>query len=70
MQQTDDSQASWYTFPKYVGQYAFFPTTQITEPNLAGLATLIYCPMIFQEMIPKAYELRIVYVDGEFLPEK
>lgn len=53
-----------------LGDTPFFPTTQITEPNLAGLATLIYCPMIFQEMIPKAYELRIIYVDGEFFAGK
>jgi glutathione synthase/RimK-type ligase-like ATP-grasp enzyme len=53
-----------------LGNTPFFPTTQITEPNLVGLAALIYCPMIFQEMIPKAYELRIIYVDGEFFAGK
>lgn len=52
------------------GDTPFFPTTLITESNLEGLATLVYCPMIFQEMIPKAYELRIVYVDGEFFAGK
>lgn len=52
------------------GNASFFPTTQITEPNLEGLSTLVYCPMIFQEMIPKAYELRIIYVDGEFFAGK
>lgn len=52
------------------GDTPFFPTTQINESNLEDLATLIYCPMIFQEMIPKAYELRAVYVDGEFFTGK
>lgn len=52
------------------GDAPFFPTTQISEPALEGLATLMYCPMIFQEMIPKAYELRIIYVDGEFFTGK
>lgn len=52
------------------GDAPFFPTTQIQESSLEGLATLPYCPMIFQEMIPKAYELRIVYVDGAFFAGK
>ncbi len=52
------------------GDTPFFPTTVINESNLKGLATLIYCPMIFQEMIPKAYELRIVYIDGTFFTGK
>lgn len=52
------------------GDTPFFPTTQINEWNLEDLATLIYCPMIFQEMIPKAYELRAIYVDGEFFTGK
>lgn len=53
-----------------LGDTPFFPTTLIKESNLDDLATLIYCPMIFQEMIPKAYELRIVYVDGAFFAGK
>lgn len=52
------------------GDTPFFPTTLINESNLEGLATLIYCPMIFQEMIPKAYELRIIYIDGTFFTGK
>lgn len=52
------------------GDTPFFPTTVINESNLKGLATLIYCPMIFQEMIPKAYELRIIYIDGTFFTGK
>lgn len=46
------------------GTGAFLPTTQIREEDLAGLDTLSYCPMIFQELVPKAYELRVAYVDG------
>jgi len=42
-----------------------FPTTQITRKELKFLPDqLPYCPMIFQELIPKAFELRIAYVDG------
>lgn len=44
----------------------FFPTTRVTEAALAQLDTLAYCPMIFQELVPKAYELRIAYADGAF----
>ena len=43
----------------------FFPTTEINSENLPMLwDTLDCCPMIFQENIPKAYELRVAYVDG------
>lgn len=47
------------------GDGAFFPTTRLQEADLEQLHLLAYCPMIFQEYIPKAYELRIAYVDGE-----
>ncbi|NOQ74110.1 MAG: hypothetical protein GQ574_19035 [Crocinitomix sp.] len=44
----------------------FFPTTQINEENLELLEdTLSCCPMIFQNNIPKAYELRIAYIEGK-----
>ncbi|WP_315823841.1 hypothetical protein [Paraflavitalea speifideaquila] len=46
------------------GDGPFFPTTRISEEQLINLEQLAYCPMIFQEYIPKAYELRIAYVDG------
>lgn len=46
------------------GNTPFFPTTQLTAAHLDRLNELAYCPMIFQENIPKAYELRIAYVDG------
>ncbi len=46
------------------GNSPMFPTTRIQETDLGRLDTLPYCPMIFQRFIPKAYELRIAYVDG------
>jgi glutathione synthase/RimK-type ligase-like ATP-grasp enzyme len=52
------------------GAGAFFPTTRVTAQHLSGLDTLAYCPMIFQELVPKAYELRIVYVCGAFYTGK
>lgn len=52
------------------GATGFFPTTLIGESNLDGLAGLVYCPMIFQELIPKAYELRIIYINGIFFTGK
>jgi len=42
-----------------------FYTTQIEEEDLDDLDMLSVCPMIFQERIPKAYELRIAYVDQQ-----
>ncbi|WP_343679747.1 MvdC/MvdD family ATP grasp protein [Chryseobacterium arthrosphaerae] len=41
-------------------------TTVIEEETLEHLSDIAYCPMIFQPYIDKEYELRIVYVDGEF----
>lgn len=38
-------------------------TTQVQEEDLDELDMLEVCPMIFQELIPKAYELRIAYID-------
>jgi glutathione synthase/RimK-type ligase-like ATP-grasp enzyme len=52
------------------GDTPFFPTTKILETDLDNLDTLTYCPMIFQRNIEKAYELRIVYVDGQFFTGK
>ncbi len=43
----------------------FFYTTLIQEEDLADLDMLQICPMIFQERIPKAFELRVAYVDGQ-----
>lgn len=52
------------------GDQPFLPTTEIREEDLEDLDSLIYCPMIFQQKIEKQYELRIVYVDGEFFTGK
>jgi glutathione synthase/RimK-type ligase-like ATP-grasp enzyme len=46
------------------GNMPMFPTTRISKEDLEKLDTLLYCPMIFQQFIPKVYELRIAYVDG------
>jgi glutathione synthase/RimK-type ligase-like ATP-grasp enzyme len=46
------------------GNTPSFPTTRIQEEDLDQLDSLAYCPMIFQQYIPKDYELRIAYVDG------
>lgn len=46
------------------GKAPAFPTTLIGEEDLEGLDSLAYCPMIFQEYMDKAYELRIAFVDG------
>ena len=47
------------------GNEAFVYTNQIREADLAGAEALRHCPMVFQELIPKAYELRVAYVAGE-----
>jgi MvdC family ATP-grasp ribosomal peptide maturase len=48
----------------------FLSTTIIDENNLEFISDISYCPMIFQPYIEKEYELRIVYVDGEFFTGK
>ncbi|GAB0156325.1 hypothetical protein CHRYSEOSP005_15890 [Chryseobacterium sp. Alg-005] len=48
----------------------FLSTTMIEENNLECISDIAYCPMIFQPYIDKEYELRIVYVDGEFFTGK
>ncbi len=53
------------------GDTPFFPTTTaIEEKDVERLDVLPLCPMIFQEMIPKSYELRIIYIDGMFYTGK
>lgn len=52
------------------GNTPFFPTTRLSAKDLQRLDELAYCPMIFQEYIDKAYELRVVYADGEFFTGK
>ncbi|HET7287597.1 MAG TPA: MvdC family ATP-grasp ribosomal peptide maturase [Pyrinomonadaceae bacterium] len=43
----------------------FVYTNRVREEDLAGADALRHCPMVFQELIPKAYELRVAYVAGE-----
>ena len=43
----------------------FVYTNRVREEDLSDAETLRHCPMVFQELIPKAYELRVAYVAGE-----
>lgn len=45
-------------------------TMVIERGTLENLSDIVYCPMIFQPYIDKEYELRIMYVDGEFFTGK
>lgn len=40
-------------------------TNALREEDLEDLDSLCYCPMVFQPNIPKAYELRLIYVGGK-----
>lgn len=42
----------------------FLYTSTVKEEDLLDAETLRYCPMVFQEQIPKHLELRVVYVNG------
>lgn len=43
----------------------FVYTNRVREEDLAGAETLRHSPMVFQELIPKACELRVACVNGE-----
>ncbi len=43
----------------------FVYTSRVREEDLAGAEALRHSPMVFQELIPKAHELRVAYVAGE-----
>jgi MvdC family ATP-grasp ribosomal peptide maturase len=43
----------------------FVYTTQVCEEDLASAETLRHSPMVFQELIPKACELRVAWIAGE-----
>jgi MvdC family ATP-grasp ribosomal peptide maturase len=43
----------------------FVYTSRVREEDLAGAEALRHSPMVFQELIPKARELRVVCVGGE-----
>ena len=45
---------------------AFVYTNEVREVDLEDASGLRHCPMVFQEQIPKALELRIAYVAGRF----
>ncbi|MEH2041959.1 MAG: hypothetical protein V7L12_01300, partial [Nostoc sp.] len=42
----------------------FMYTSAVKEEDLLDAETLRYCPVMFQEQIPKQQELRVVYVNG------
>jgi len=42
----------------------FVYTNRVREEDLVGAETLRHSPMVFQELIPKACELRVAYVAG------
>lgn len=44
---------------------SFVYTSRVREEDLAGAAALRHSPMVFQELIPKAYELRVACVAGQ-----
>ncbi|BAZ54037.1 RimK domain-containing protein ATP-grasp [Nostoc sp. NIES-4103] len=43
----------------------FLYTSTVKEEDLQDAESLRYCPMVFQEQIPKHLELRVVYVNGK-----
>lgn len=43
----------------------FVYTSRVREEDLANAESLRHSPMVFQELIPKAYELRVAFVAGE-----
>jgi glutathione synthase/RimK-type ligase-like ATP-grasp enzyme len=46
----------------------FVYTSRVREADLASAEALRHSPMVFQELIPKAYELRVAFVAGETFP--
>jgi glutathione synthase/RimK-type ligase-like ATP-grasp enzyme len=50
----------------YYGDAPFVYTNLVHEQDLAGLDALRHSPMIFQELIHKAVELRVIFVAGRF----
>ncbi|MEC4813245.1 MAG: MvdC family ATP-grasp ribosomal peptide maturase [Scytonema sp. PMC 1069.18] len=46
------------------GSPFFMYTSAVQEHDLLEAETLRYCPMVFQEQIPKDRELRVVFVNG------
>lgn len=48
------------------GSPFFLYTSAVKEEDLLDAQTLRYSPMVFQEKIPKQWELRVVFVNGNF----
>ena len=44
---------------------SFVYTNRVREEDLEGAEALRHSPMVFQELIPKAFELRVAFVAGE-----
>jgi glutathione synthase/RimK-type ligase-like ATP-grasp enzyme len=49
---------------------SFVYTSKVEEKHLANLDGLKYSPMQFQQEIQKEYELRVIYVDGNYFTGK
>lgn len=44
----------------------FVHTSLVSDEDLEDLDGLRLCPMVFQELVPKRVELRVIYVAGDF----
>ncbi|MGD1319757.1 MvdC/MvdD family ATP grasp protein [Chryseobacterium sp. 2R14A] len=58
------------TISKSMNGQEMISTLLFDEDNLEQLSDIAVCPMIFQPYIEKEYELRIVYLNGEFFTGK
>jgi hypothetical protein len=70
MQWKNGGKTSWCAFKNNERENFLSTHIFIDENSLENIEDIEYCPMIFQPYIEKEYELRILYLDGEFLPEK
>lgn len=48
----------------------FLHTSKVTEDDIKDAELVSFCPLMFQEMIEKQYELRVIYIDGKFFTGK
>jgi MvdC family ATP-grasp ribosomal peptide maturase len=65
--ETDGQMVAKLLRPLHVSMDASKPfvyTNRVREQDLAGADALRHCPMVFQELIPKACELRVAWVAG------
>lgn len=66
--ETDGQMVAKLLRPITVGMDAVEPfvyTNRVREEDLNGVETLRHCPMVFQELVPKALELRVAWVGGK-----